>query len=904
MPNARPPRNNTVWHALPDDHVLNALEASKLGLTREQVDTRLLQFGPNSLQQAKKRGPMQRLLQQFHNVLLYVMLAAAIMTAWFEHWVDTGVLLVAVLINVLIGYIQEGKAESAMDALRVMLAPRATVLRDGDFIDTDAATLVPGDIVRLEAGDRIPADLRLLSAHALQIDESALTGESVPSDKQTLPAAHDAPLGDRSCMAYSGTLAVKGQGLGVVVSTGSHTELGEINQLLASVHGLATPLTRQITRFSLWLAVVIVAIGLSVLAYGTLIQSLPLVDTLMMVVALIASAIPEGLPAIMTVGLALGVQRMAKRKAIVRHLPAVETLGSVTVICTDKTGTLTYNEMSVQRLVLAHACIDITGAGYEPRGEFLLNGAALPAGLTHQVEEITRAGLLCNDARIFEEQGQWFAQGDPTEAALVVLARKIGLDHDHEHTQWQRTGTLPFDSRTQYMATRHLGPDGLSWLMLKGAPERLLHMCTYQLNEHGNAMPLNPDYWRRQASDIAARGLRVLALARKTTDPGRSELTEAAIENGCTLLALVGMMDPPRREAIHAVKDCHDAGIRVKMITGDHVDTARAIGQQLAIGTHHAPALTGADIALLDDSALRKVVQEVDIFARASPEHKLRLVQALQQRGQIVAMTGDGVNDAPALKRADVGVAMGRKGTQAAREAADIVLADDNFATIANAVREGRAVYDNIRKFVLFMLPTNGGELLIVVAALLLGLTLPLTAAQVLWINMVTASTLGIALAFEPAEPDIMQRRPRLPNESLLSGLFIWRITFVSVMMMAAALGLFLYELERGSSLEAARTMAVNAIVISEMVYLLCSRHVLNSVLNREGLTGNLMVILAIAACALLQLAYTHMSLMQTVFSSTGLSLAEWGRIGLVGLTVLAMSELEKWGLRRWLHAN
>lgn len=897
--NRQADQKSPPWHSMDHDQVLQMLESSTQGLTAEQAHARLQQFGPNTLAQAKRRGPVRRLIGQFHNVLLYVMLAAAAMTAWFEHWIDTGVLLAAVLVNVLIGYIQEGKAESAMDALRVMLAPRATALRHGQFHEIDAQTLVPGDIVRIEAGDRIPADLRLITANALQIDESALTGESVPSDKQTATVNADAPLGDRFGMAYSGTLAVKGQALAVVVATGAQTELGEINQLLASVHGLATPLTRQINHFSLWLAVVIICIGLAVLAYGTLVMSLPLVDTLMLVVALIASAIPEGLPAIMTVALALGVQRMARRNAIVRHLPAVETLGSVTVICTDKTGTLTYNEMSVQQVVTADTRIEVSGAGYSPTGRFTTGAKPLATSEGAHLRWVCLVGLLCNDSRIYEENGQWVAQGDPTEAALVVLAQKAGLATETERDRWFRTATLPFDSRNQYMATRHRHTDQEEIIMIKGAPERLLTMCSWQRSKSNPQAPLDPDYWRRQATDMAARGLRVLALAMKPAYADKQGLTEQEVESGCTLVALVGMMDPPRREAIQAVHDCHQAGIRVKMITGDHVDTARAIGLQLSIGHHHAPALTGADIALLDDQALRQVVGSVDVFARASPEHKLRLVQALQDQGEIVSMTGDGVNDAPALKRADVGVAMGMKGTQAAREAADIVLADDNFATIANAVREGRAVYDNIRKFVLFMLPTNGGELLIVIAALVLGLTLPLSPAQVLWINMVTAGTLGIALAFEPAEHDIMSRAPRRPNERMLSGLFIWRITFVSVLMMGAALSLFMYELEQGASIEAARTMAVNAIVISEIVYLVCSRHIVSSVLNREGLMGNPYVLVTMGVCALLQLAYTHLGFMQAIFASTDLSLQEWGKILMVGLFVLMASEFEKWVIRR-----
>ena len=886
-----------AWHALEAEAVQRRLQGAPSGLDDAEVQRRLLQYGPNRLAPPRRRGALLRFLLQFHNILLYVMLGAALITAALGHWVDTGVLLAAVLVNALIGFIQEGKAETALEAIRSMLAPHATVLREGRRCDIDAAALVPGDRVLLASGDRVPADLRLVEVRELRVDEAALTGESLPVDKDTPPVAPDAALGDRSGMAYSGTLVVYGQASGIVVATGARTELGRINRMLADIRSLSTPLLRQIDRFGHALALAILALCAATYALGVVWRGHAPADMFMMVVALAASAIPEGLPAIMTVTLALGVQRMAKRQAIVRRLPAVEALGAVTVICSDKTGTLTRNEMTVQRIVCAGLDVDVSGVGYEPVGDFAIGGRVIDTERHPALALALRAGVLCNDAQLRDEEGRWSVVGDPTEGALLVAGQKAGFTQHVGSAEWPRLDSIPFESQHRFMATWHRDADGQSWIFVKGAPERLLDICRLERSDGGDRA-IDVDTWRRMANDTAAKGLRLLALACKRAEPLGQRLGFADIERGFTMLGLVGIVDPPREEAIRAVKECHDAGIRVKMITGDHAETARAIGAQLAIGVGK-PAITGAELALMDDAALRRVAMEVDVFARASPEHKLRLVQALQHDGQVVAMTGDGVNDAPALKRADVGVAMGHKGTEAAKEAADMVLADDNFATIAAAVREGRAVYDNIRKFILFMLPTNGGEALVVIAAILFELTLPMTPAQILWINMVTSSTLGLALAFEPAEGGIMRRRPRPPGEPLLSGFFVWRVLMVSLLMMTGALGLFLWELSLGTGVETARTMAVNAIVVAEMFYLLNSRHVLEGVLNREGLTGNRMVLLAIALCVLLQLAFTHLPAMQSVFGSTALDAAEWLKVIGAGLLVFAVAEAEKWVIRR-----
>jgi len=898
-PTVEPPPSSApgTWHALGPDEVQQRLQSAPAGLDEAEVGRRRAVHGPNRLVPPRRRGPLLRLVLQFHNILLYVMMAAAAITAMLGHGVDTGVLLAAVVVNAVIGFIQEGKAESAMEAIRHMLSPHATVLREGRRLDIDASDLVPGDRVLLASGDRVPADLRLVDVRELRVDEAALTGESLPVDKDTCAVAVNAPLGDRSGMAHAGTLVVYGQATGIVVATGSRTELGRINRMLEGVRSLSTPLLRQIDRFGRYLALTILAVAAATFVVGVLWRGHAPAEMFMMVVALAASAIPEGLPAIMTVTLALGVQRMARRHAIVRRLPAVETLGAVTVICSDKTGTLTRNEMTVRRVVCAGLDVDVEGVGYEPVGDFSIGSRVIDTDRHPALSLALRAGVLCNDAQLRDDHGVWQVVGDPTEGALLVLGHKAGFTQHIGSAEWPRLDSIPFESQHRFMATWHRDADGQSWIFVKGAPERLFHICGFERGDDGER-PIEIDTWRRMATDTAAKGLRLLGLACKRAEPAGARLAFSDVEHGFTMLGLVGIVDQPRDEAIRSVAQCHQAGIRVKMITGDHAETARAIGAQLAIGVGK-PTLTGAELALMDDAALRRVAMEVDVFARASPEHKLRLVQALQADGQVVAMTGDGVNDAPALKRADVGVAMGRKGTEAAKEASDVVLADDNFATIATAVREGRAVSDNLRKFILFMLPTNGGEALVVIAAILFELTLPLTPAQILWINMVTSSTLGLALAFEPAEDGLMQRRPRPPGESLLSGFFVWRVVMVSVLMMTGALGLFLWELAMGTSVETARTMAVNAIVVAEMFYLINSRHVLASALNREGLTGNRVALWAMAACVPLQLAFTHLPLMQGIFGSTDLDLVEWLKVLGAGLLVFSVAELEKSVIRR-----
>ena len=890
------------WHARHADFAAQALDSPENGLSSQEAAARLRRHGLNQLAAAKPRHPVMRLLLQFHNLLLYLMMAAGIITALLGEWVDAGVLWAAVLINALIGFVQEGKAENALSAIRGMLAPHATVVRGGKRHDIDAASLVPGDRVIIASGDRVPADLRLIHARELRIDEASLTGESLAVEKSTAAVAADAALGDRNSMSYSGTLVVSGQGVGIVVATGLRTEIGRITRMISGIESVSTPLIRKINGFSFQLAVVILCLAAVTFAFGVLLRGYPLTDMFLMTVALVASAIPEGLPAIMTVILALGVQRMARQRAIIRRLPAVETLGSVTIICSDKTGTLTRNEMTVQLVVTSAGTYQASGVGYAPEGEITASAGSRDAASRPDLLAALQAGILCNDSEHEHREDGWHIVGDPTEGALLVLGAKAGIDASTLASQWPRLDSIPFESENRYMATYHKDEQDEDWILVKGAPERVLAMCRWQLDGE-QLREVDVDYWRRMANDIAARGLRLLALARKPGRPGTGLLSPADMEDGFIMLALTGIIDPPRSEAITAVEQCHAAGINVKMITGDHADTARAVGAQLGIGVGK-PAVTGAEIALLDDAGLQRLVTDVDIFARASPEHKLRLVQAMQDNGNIVAMTGDGVNDAPALKRADVGVAMGLKGTDAAREASDMTLADDNFATIAAAVREGRAVYDNLRKFILFMLPTNGGEALVVIAALLLGFTLPLTPAQVLWINMVTAGTLGIALAFDAPDENIMERPPRPPEEPLFTGFFVWRLALVSLLMMLGAVTLFLYKLNSGASLEVARTMAVNTIVLCEVVYLINSRRLKRSILDREGLFGNPYALLTMAICLFFQCAYIYWSPMNNLFGSAPLSAAEWLLTLAAALVLFFTVEAEKLIVQRFQTAG
>jgi len=889
------------WHSLPAEEALAQLGSARSGLTADEARQRLARFGPNRLAPPRTRGPLLRFALQFHNVLIYVLLGAAVITAALAHWVDTGVIVGVVVINAIIGFIQEGKAEAALAAIRKMLSLSAHVLRDGRRATLPAEDLVPGDVVLLESGDKVPADLRLLEVKNLRVEEAALTGESEPTEKSAEPVAPDAALGDRFCMAYAGTLVTFGQARGVVVATGQATEIGRISRLLGEVEEVTTPLLRKIAGFGRWLTAAILGLSALTFVFGVWVRGYSAGEMFLAVAGIAVAAIPEGLPAIMTITLAIGVQRMARRNAIVRRLPAVETLGAVTVICSDKTGTLTRNEMTVQRVVMAGRVLEVSGVGYVPEGGFSVDGRDLDPAQDAALTELARAALLCNDAHVRHEAEGWMLEGDPTEGALHVLALKAGLDPVYESERLPRTDVIPFESEHRFMATLHHDHAGHALIYLKGAPERVLDLCAAQF-EDGEARELRRGWWEQQVDACARHGQRVLAVAMKPAGDAQRSLDFADAEGGFILLGLTGMIDPPREEAIAAVVSCRSAGIRVKMITGDHVVTAAAVGEQLGLAGHGA--LAGVALDALDGDGLRAAVRDTDVFARASPEHKLRLVQALQANGEVVAMTGDGVNDAPALKRADVGVAMGQKGTEAAKEASDMVIADDNFASIAAAVEEGRTVYDNIKKFLMFMLPTNGGEAGILIAAILMGMTLPITPVQVLWVNMITAITLGLALAFEPLEPGLMARPPRPPAEPLLTRFLVWRIALVTVAIVAGALSLFLWEYHRdGDTLEEARTIAVNVLVMGELVYLFNSRFLLASSLSLRGFFGNRYAVLAVAVLIPLQLAFTYLPVMQVLFGTAGIDAEGWGRVLAFGAALFLLVEAEK-AVLRWRQAR
>ena len=781
-----------------------------------------------------------------------------------------------------------------------MLSAEARTLRAGETRLIPAEELVPGDVVLLESGDRIPADLRLVDVKNLRTEEAALTGKSVPIDKTTDAVSERATVGDRKGMAFSGTLVASGRGAGIVVATGSDTELGRINQLMAGVSSLDTPLLRQIKKFGYAITAVIAVVAVIVFAYGRWLRGMDFVPIFQAVVSIAVSVIPEGLPALITVTLAIGVQRMAQRNAIIRRLPAVETLGSVSRICSDKTGTLTLMEMMVVSAVTADGAYQITGEGYAPEGEVLQNGgkAAPDPALTL----MGRVSMLCNDAEIRREEGAWKVEGDPTEGALYPFGNKLGLERRTEQAAYPRIDAIPFESEHRFMATLHRDEAGGQLLLVKGAPEVILHHCDRQASSDGGAVPLDRGHFERASDELASQGERVLALATiADANLPVGNLGPADLPRNLVMLGLIGLLDPPRREAIEAVAECHQGGIRVTMITGDHKITAAAIARMLGIGDGRT-ALTGGEIEEMDTASLQERVRDVDVFARASPEHKLRLVKAIQANGQVVAMTGDGVNDAPSLKKADVGVAMGIKGTEVTKEAAEMVLADDNFASITAAVKEGRTVYNNIEKAILFMLPTNVAQALVIMAAIFIGFTAPITAPQILWVNMVTSVALGLVISFEPHELDVMRRPPRTVDRPILDGFGVWRVVFVGLALLLLTLWAFFWMKSKGALDELARAVAVNALVIGQVFYLLNSRYKLNSSLSPRAHFGNRYLALGIGAVVLLQLLFTYAPPFQRLFETDSIPLWVWPWLFLGGFVFFLVVETEKLVIRkaRW----
>ena len=895
------PQKDHPWHTLDSTAVVDALASdAERGLSEDEAARRLTLYGENRLPEPHHPGMVRRFFAQLNNPLIYVLLLAAGVTALLGHWMDTAVILGVVLLNAVLGVVQEGKAAQAMEALKHMLMPHAQVLREGAMQHVPSHALVPGDVVLLQAGDRVPADLHLLRAHQLAADESMLSGESLAVRKITQAVAADAPLGERRGMVYAGTLVTQGQASGMVVATGVHTELGRISAMLEHVSTLDTPLLRQLDTFARRLTFIILALALLAFLVGYGLRGIPLAETFMLAVGLAVAAIPEGLPAVLTIALAIGVQRMARRKAIVRRLPAVEALGSVTVICTDKTGTLTCNRQTAVHLLTPQASYRVEGLGYNPHGRIVRADSPERACAVEQddvgsedVSALLYAAVLCNDASFLiheneaDEDARFQVLGDPIEGALLVLARKYGLEPEQLRETWPRVDVHPFDAATRMMASLHRSPQGRAHLFVKGAPEVILA----RVNDA-------PSDIHSILERMAADGLRLLAFAAQPVAHG--DVIGEQANQDLHWLGVVGFIDPPREGVLEAVQACQSAGIRVKMITGDHALTAGAIARALGIGGETARVVQGAELEQADKAQLAHLARTADVFARTSPEHKLLLLQALQDAGEVVAMTGDGVNDAPSIKAADVGIAMGQGGSEVAREASVIVLADDNFATIAAAVREGRGVYDNLQKGILFILPTSFGQAMLMLMALLLGVNAVITPVQVLWVNMFTSVNLAVALVLEHPEAGVMQRPPRSPGAALLSGRIWWRIPLVALFMLAGSYGMYSLTLAQGEALEAARTAALNTLVLMECAYLLNARYLDQPVLNRSGLLGNRWVWVVIAALLVLQLAVTYLPVMNALLGTEALAPQVWLWMAGVALSLFLFVELEVRLVGRW----
>lgn len=881
-------------HGLPLHEVVLLLETNPAqGLAAQEVIRRQAQFGANTLPRSRSGGILRKLARQFNNPLVYVLLAAAAVTAVLGEVLDSGVILAVVLINTLIGLVQEVRAEAALDALHTLVRTSAVVTRNGQRLEVPSEDLVPGDVVLLEAGDKVPADIRLLRLAGLRVDESALTGESeaVAKDEVVLPPT--TPVADRLNMVYSGTLVTAGNGAGVVVAIGGETELGEIHRLMGAVRPVATPLTQKLAHFSMTLTIAILVLAALAFAAGVA-RGQPAAQMFTAAVALAVGAIPEGLPAAVTVTLAIGVRRMARRRAVVRRLPVVETLGSTTVICSDKTGTFTRNQMTVRSLWTPSASYLVTGSGYGPEGQILPTGEEAAAGVPESAGHDAAlywsllAGAVCNDSKVIREGHAWQVQGDPTEAAMLVAAGKGRVDAAAFLDANPRISTLPFTSELQYMATLHPpgAPGGGGLVLVKGAAERVLELCKAQMGSDGGTRPVDRQPVLEAVHHFTGTGLRVLATATMQL-PSGTAFKGVNLHRQMTLTGLQAMFDPPREAAAAAVRACHQAGVAVKMITGDHVRTAATIAEAVGLTANRQDrtALTGAELDAIPADQLPRAAEHAAVFARVSPEQKLRLIGALQSLGHVAAMTGDGVNDAPALRQADVGIAMGRSGTEVAKEAADIVLTDDDFATIEAAVEEGRNVFDNLTKFIVWTLPTNMGEGLVILVAILIGGTLPILPTQILWINMTTAVALGLMLAFEPKEPGLMSRPPRAPDRPLLTWALTIRILLVSTLLVAGTWWIFDLELAGGASIAEARTAAVNLFVAVELFYLFSCRSLTRSSW-RIGVFSNRWVVLGLLVQTAGQLAITYFPVMNELFHTAPIGLESWLRI--LGIALLA----------------
>ncbi|EOY5093889.1 TPA: cation-transporting P-type ATPase [Citrobacter amalonaticus] len=871
------------------EEVLKNQQSQPSGLTHNEASARLARDGLNALPEKAGKPAWLRFLAHFHDVLIYVLIAAAALTAVMGHWVDTAVILGVAVINALIGHIQENNAEKSLKSIRNMLSASAVVVRNGQHETVATTDLVVGDIVVLRAGDRIPADLRVMEAHNLRVEEAILTGESTVVDKTAEALTGELPLGDRKNLLFSGTTISAGAGLGVVIATGEATELGHINQMMTEIEKHRTPLLVQMDKLGKAIFSLILAMMLGLFIFSLLLRDMPMGELLLSLISLAVAAVPEGLPAIISIILSLGVQTMARKRAIIRKLPTVETLGAMSVICSDKTGTLTMNEMTVKAIITADKNYRVQGNSYEPTGEIHVeeNDAQAEIAPGSLLESYLRTIDLCNDSQLIrDEQGHWGITGGPTEGALKVLAAKAMLPA----VESELRSKIPFDSQYKYMATHYrIGND--ERVLVTGAPDVLFKLCRLQQTANGTEAFTQP-HWEAEIARYAKEGLRMVAAAWKPARADADALTHDCLSEGLIFLGIAGMMDPPRPEAIAAIGACQQAGIRVKMITGDHPQTAMSIGGMLGIhnSTH---AVTGYELEQMDEAELAEAAVTYDIFARTSPEHKLRLVKALQEKGEIVGMTGDGVNDAPALKQADVGIAMGIKGTEVTKEAADMVLTDDNFATIASAVQEGRRVYDNLKKTILFIMPTNLAQGLLIIVALLAGNLIPLTPVLILWMNMATSATLSFGLAFEAGERNIMRRPPRQSNENVMDGFAIWRVGFVGTLIAACAFMLEAWLQPRGHSPEFIRTVLLQTLVTAQWVYMLNCRVSDGFSLGR-GLLMNKGIWLVSGILLLLQLAIIYVPFLQMLFGTEALPLRYWGITFAIGIALFFIVEIEK----------
>ncbi len=903
------------WHSIEYSDVFKIIGSSSDGLSSGEAKKRLLEFGKNQINRKKGDGALKVLWRQINNPLIWVLIGSSTMATLLGKITDGLVVLSVVVVNTIIGFIQEFKAGKAIEALNDMVPENATVLRNGQYITVPVSELVPGDIVQLAAGDRVPADMRLIHQKNLSVEEAALTGESLPAQKSIEPVHDEAVIGDRRCMVYSGTLVSTGTATAVVVTTGMLTELGKISDMLSQATDLETPLTKKLATIGKYLTIGIIIITVLIMVIGTfraigqgILLSLALKDSLIFAIALAVGAIPEGLPAVVTIALAIGVQRMAKRKAIIRKLPAVETLGSTTVICSDKTGTLTRNEMTVNELWTSQNNIQLSGVGYNLSGAFKASGVEVTS-LPDDIQVLLKNAALCSDASFSQEGENVSITGDPTEVALVVAASKAGFLADLLRQKYPRKDVIPFDSELQYMATIHSGDHNR--IIIKGAPEVIVKRCP----EYFGGLALDSAKVASKIEELGAKGMRVLAVAQKDWNNTDSfDISDSDVQNGFQFVGLIGMIDPPRAEAIEAIKACHNAGIVVKMITGDHRATARSIGMDLGLSAN-GDVVTGVELAKMDDNTLTHTVQQINIFARVAPEHKLRLVKALQHNNHIVAMTGDGVNDAPSLKQSNIGVAMGITGTSVSKESADIVLTDDNFSSISAAVEEGRRVYDNLLKSLAFLLPTNLGLAFILIYGIMFfpfnpitkELLLPMLPTQLLWINLVAAIALALPLAYEVKELNVMKRPPRKPEEPLFSRFITFRVLFVSIIMTAGTIILFNLEYNKAlaegiSSPEAAakaQTIAVTFVIIFQIFYMLNCRSLTDSPF-KIGFFSNRTIFAGIALILALQTILIYVPFMQRIFGTVSLDLREILIAVIAGFVIFPVIGIEKWLNKRY----